>query len=31
MQAHGIGRLLTHNVVDFARFAHLIAIVPLEP
>lgn len=30
MQVHGIRQLLTHNVGDFARFAHLITIVPLE-
>ena len=30
MLAHGIPQLLTHNVDDFTRFAHLIAVVPLE-
>lgn len=29
MLAHGVQRLLTHNTADFARFAHLIEIVPL--
>ncbi len=29
MQAHGIGHLPTHNTADFARFAHLITVVPL--
>jgi predicted nucleic acid-binding protein len=29
MQAHGIGRLLTHDTADFARFSRLITIVPL--
>lgn len=29
MQVHGIGYLLTHNTADFARFAHLITVVPL--
>jgi predicted nucleic acid-binding protein len=29
MQAHGIPRLLTHNTVDFARFARLITVLPL--
>lgn len=29
MQAQGITRLLTHNADDFARFAHLITVVPL--
>ena len=29
MQAHGIGRLLTHNSADFARFAPVITIEPL--
>lgn len=28
-QAHGIPRLLTHNVTDFARFGGLITILPL--
>lgn len=31
MLAHGIQRLVTHNTADFARFAHLIEIVPLVP
>jgi predicted nucleic acid-binding protein len=30
MQTHNIGHLLTHNLADFARFAHLITIVPLQ-
>jgi hypothetical protein len=30
MQAHGIHRLPTHNVADFARFAGVITTVPLE-
>ena len=29
MQAHGIARLLTHNLVDFARYKPSIAIEPL--
>lgn len=29
MQSYGVGALLTNNVKDFARFAHLITIVPL--
>ena len=29
MQAHGIGKLLTHNTVDFARYQHLITVIPL--
>ena len=29
MQAHGVTHLLTHNTADFARFAHLITVVPL--
>jgi predicted nucleic acid-binding protein len=29
MQAYGVSRLLTANVPDFARFAHLITLVPL--
>jgi predicted nucleic acid-binding protein len=31
MEAHGIGRLLTHNTADFARFAKSITILPLVP
>jgi len=31
MQAYGITHLLTHNTADFARFAHLITVVPLQP
>jgi predicted nucleic acid-binding protein len=31
MQVYGIRRLLTHNTDDFARFAHLIEIIPLNP
>jgi predicted nucleic acid-binding protein len=30
MRAYGIGRLLTANVGDFVRFAHLITLLPLE-
>jgi predicted nucleic acid-binding protein len=30
MQVYGIRRLLTHNTDDFARFAHLIEIIPLN-
>ncbi len=30
MQAYGIGRLLTHNVRDFARFAPRIEVIDLE-
>ncbi len=29
MQVYGIRHLLTHNTADFARFAHLITVVPL--
>lgn len=29
MQAHGVPRLLTDNVADFARFSSLITVVPL--
>ncbi len=29
MLAHGIPRLLTHNVADFARFAGYITVLPL--
>ena len=29
MQTHGIGQLLTHNVSDFARYSHLITVIPL--
>lgn len=29
MQAHGIPRLLTHNVADFARFGGVITVLPL--
>ena len=31
MQAHGISRLLTHNVADFKRFAAYITVIPLIP
>ena len=31
MLAHGIPRLLTHNVTDFTRFAAIIAVEPLIP
>ena len=29
MQVHGIGRLLTHNAADFARFAGIITVIPV--
>jgi predicted nucleic acid-binding protein len=29
MQVHGIKGLLTHNVADFNRFAHIITLIPL--
>jgi hypothetical protein len=29
MQAYGINQLLTHNTVDFDRFAELITVLPL--
>ncbi|GAB4418750.1 MAG: type II toxin-antitoxin system VapC family toxin [Anaerolineae bacterium] len=29
MQIHNISHLLTHNVADFTRFAHLITVLPL--
>jgi predicted nucleic acid-binding protein len=29
MQIHNISHLLTHNTADFARFAHLITLLPL--
>jgi predicted nucleic acid-binding protein len=29
MLVYGIDRLLTHNVADFKRFAHLITVIPL--
>ena len=31
MLAHGIAKLLTHNVADFNRYAGLIALLPLVP
>ena len=31
MLAYGIGKLLTHNVADFARFAGYITVIPLIP
>jgi hypothetical protein len=31
MMAHGLSRLLTHNVADFNRFSAQITIVPLVP
>jgi predicted nucleic acid-binding protein len=31
MLAHGIPRLLTHNVADFSRFAAHVTIIPLIP
>lgn len=30
MRAYGIPYLLTHNTIDFVRFAHLITAVPME-
>lgn len=30
MRVHSIGRLLTHNTDDFARFSHLIEVIPLQ-
>jgi hypothetical protein len=30
MLAHGIDRLLTHNVADFARYDRWIGVLPLE-
>lgn len=30
MLVHGVRRLLTHNIRDFARYADLIEIIPLE-
>jgi predicted nucleic acid-binding protein len=31
MLAHGVRRLLTHNVADFTRFASVITVEPLVP
>ena len=31
MLAHGIPRLLTHNVADFTRFAGHVTVLPLVP
>ncbi len=31
MLAHGIRRLLTHNVSDFVRFSPWVDILPLAP
>jgi hypothetical protein len=31
MLAHGIPKLLTHNVADFNGFAAYITVVPLVP
>jgi predicted nucleic acid-binding protein len=31
MRAHGVSRILTHNVADFNRYASLITVVPLIP
>ncbi|MBD2773110.1 type II toxin-antitoxin system VapC family toxin [Iningainema tapete] len=30
MQAYNITKLLTHNLADFNRFAHLITLLPLQ-
>jgi predicted nucleic acid-binding protein len=30
MQVHSINHLLTHNIADFTRFAHLITVLPLQ-
>ena len=29
MRSQGVTNLLTHNVADFSRFAHLVTVVPL--
>jgi hypothetical protein len=31
MLAHGIAKLLTHNVADFNRFSAYITVLPLIP
>ncbi len=31
MRAHGLTHVLTHNLKDFNRFAHLVTVVPLVP
>lgn len=31
MLVHGVRRLLTHNIGDFARYAQLITVLPLVP
>jgi predicted nucleic acid-binding protein len=31
MLVYGVPNLLTHNVADFTRYAHLITIIPLVP
>ena len=31
MLAHGVPKVLTHNLKDFNRFAHLVTVVPLVP
>ncbi len=31
MRTYGIPNLLTHNVKDFNRFAHLVTVLPLVP
>jgi predicted nucleic acid-binding protein len=31
MQAHGIPKLLTHNIADFARFSSMTTLLPLIP
>ncbi|HZB95612.1 MAG TPA: PIN domain-containing protein [Herpetosiphonaceae bacterium] len=31
MQVYGIRHLLTHNTADFARYTHLITLVPFVP
>ena len=30
MLAYNVSYLLTHNTADFARFAHLITVLPLD-
>jgi predicted nucleic acid-binding protein len=31
MLGYGVAKLLTHNIDDFARFGHLVEVVPLVP